>query len=96
MAAVESDFDGDGRADVALIAGDGSLHLLQNATETHNNWLLAGLNGIKNLKLAPGAKSRGQDRLQLSESESTAGSRCCSAWIRTKSPMPCASPGPTA
>jgi hypothetical protein len=56
VAAVESDFDGDGRADVALIAGDGSLHLLQNATETHNNWLLAGLNGIKNLTLAPGAK----------------------------------------
>src|ERR1039458_3970300 len=56
VAAVESDFDRDGRADVALIAGDGSLHLLQNATETHNNWLLAGLNGVKNMKLAPGAK----------------------------------------
>jgi len=56
VAAVESDFDRDGRADVALIAGDGSLHLLHNATETHNNWLLAGLNGVKNMKLAPGAK----------------------------------------
>jgi tetratricopeptide (TPR) repeat protein len=56
VAAVESDFDGDGRADVALIAGDGSLHLLHNATETHNNWLLAGLNGVKNMKLAPFAK----------------------------------------
>ncbi len=56
VAAVQSDFDGDGRADVALIAGDGSLHLLRNITETHNHWLLAGLNGIKNMKLAPFAK----------------------------------------
>src|ERR1022692_1419516 len=56
VAAVESDFDGDGRADVALIADDGSLHLLRNTTETKNNWLLAGLNGVKNMKLAPGAK----------------------------------------
>ncbi|MGD0361229.1 MAG: FG-GAP-like repeat-containing protein [Bryobacteraceae bacterium] len=56
VAAVESDFDGDGRADVALIAGDGSLHLLRNVTGTHNHWLRAGLNGVKNLKLAPGAK----------------------------------------
>ena len=56
VAAVASDFDRDGRADVALIAGDGSLHLLRNVTETKNNWLLAGLNGVKNMKLAPGAK----------------------------------------
>ena len=56
VAAIESDFDGDGRADVALIAADGSLHLLHNATETKNHWLLAGLNGVKNMKLAPGAK----------------------------------------
>jgi len=56
VAAVDSDFDGDGRADVALIAGDGSLHLLHNTTETHNNWVLAGLNGVKNMKLAPYAK----------------------------------------
>jgi len=56
VAVVESDFDRDGRADVALIAGDGSLHLLHNATEIHNNWLLAGLNGVKNMKVAPGAK----------------------------------------
>jgi len=56
VAAVESDFDRDGRADVALIAGDGSLHLLRNAAETHNNWLLAGLNGVKSMKLGPFAK----------------------------------------
>jgi hypothetical protein len=56
VTAVASDFYRDGRADVALIAGDGSLHLLRNATETKNNWVLAGLNGVKNMKLAPGAK----------------------------------------
>jgi len=56
VAAVESDFYGDGRADVALVASDGSLYLLRNTTETKNNWLLAGLNGVKNMKLAPAAK----------------------------------------
>jgi len=56
VAAIASDFDGDGRADVALIAPDGGLHLLRNTTETHNHWLLAGLNGVKNPKLAPYAK----------------------------------------
>jgi hypothetical protein len=56
VAAAASDFSGDSRADVALIAADGSLHLLRNATETKNHWLVAGLNGIKNIKLAPLAK----------------------------------------
>jgi Flp pilus assembly protein TadD len=56
VTAAESDFDGDGRADVALIASDGSLHVLRNATETRNNWLSAGLNAVKNMKLAPFAK----------------------------------------
>ena len=56
VASVAADFDGDGRADVALIASDGTLHVLHNATETKNHWLLAGLNGVKNPKLAPYAK----------------------------------------
>ncbi|MFN7994996.1 MAG: FG-GAP-like repeat-containing protein [Bryobacteraceae bacterium] len=55
-ASVEADFDGDGRPDVALIASDGTLHVLQNSTTTHNDWLRAELTGIKNPKLAPGAK----------------------------------------
>lgn len=53
---VTSDFDGDGRADVVLIAADGSLHMLRNATETHNHWLRVELTGVKNPKLAPEAK----------------------------------------
>ncbi len=56
QAAVQADFDGDGRADVALIAADGSLHLLHNATETRNHWLRVELTGVKNMKLAPAAK----------------------------------------
>ena len=55
-ALAEADFDGDGRSDVALIAGDGSLHMLRNVTDTHNGWLRAGLTGIKSMKLAEGAK----------------------------------------
>ena len=54
---------------VALIAGDGALHLLRNATETHNNWLLAGLNGVKNLEAGALREGRDQDRRQLSEAD---------------------------
>jgi tetratricopeptide (TPR) repeat protein len=56
LAAVESDFDGDGRADLAIVAADGSLHLLVNQTETRNGWLRVGLTGVKNLKLAAQSK----------------------------------------
>ena len=56
VVSLEADFAGDRLADVALIAVDGSLHLLRNQTETHHNWLRAELTGIKNMKLAPGAK----------------------------------------
>jgi tetratricopeptide (TPR) repeat protein len=56
VAAAEADFDGGGRFDLALITGDGTLHLLHNDTATHAHWLRAELTGIKNPKLAPGAK----------------------------------------
>ena len=56
VAAAEADFDGDGRFDLALIAADGTLHVLHNDTATHAHWLRAELTGIKNPKLAPGAK----------------------------------------
>ncbi len=51
-----ADFDADGKADLAAIYSDGSLHLLRNQTETKNSWLEVSLAGIKNLKLAPGAR----------------------------------------
>lgn len=50
------DFDGDGRNDLAEVGRDGSLVFLRNETETSNGWLRAGLLGVKNLKLAYGAK----------------------------------------
>lgn len=56
VSAGSADFDNDGRGDVALIAGDGSLHVLYNRTATHHGWLRAGLTGIKSMKLALGAK----------------------------------------
>ncbi len=56
LAAVESDFDGDGRADLGVVASDGSVSLLLNQTETHNAWVRVSLAGVKNLKLAPQSK----------------------------------------
>jgi hypothetical protein len=56
VAAAGADFDGDGRFDLALIAGDGTLDLLHNDTASRAHWLRAELTGIKNLKLAPAAK----------------------------------------
>ena len=56
VAAAEAGFDGDGRPSLALIASDGSLHLLDNDTATRNGWLRVGLTGIKNPKLPSGAK----------------------------------------
>ncbi len=56
VAWAEADFDGDGRADLAAVAADGSLHLLLNRTVTKNRWLSVTLDGIKNLKSAAGAE----------------------------------------
>ncbi len=56
VAAVEADFDGDGRADLAIVGDNGSLHLLVNQTGASPGWLRVGLTGVKNLKLAHEAK----------------------------------------
>jgi hypothetical protein len=56
LAIAAVDFDNDGRTDLAVIQRDGSLNLLRNETETANGWLRASLLGVKNLKLAYGAK----------------------------------------
>ncbi|MBZ5623216.1 MAG: FG-GAP-like repeat-containing protein [Acidobacteriia bacterium] len=52
----EADFDGDGHADLAAVAPDGSLHLLANRSAVKNEWLRVALTGVKNLKMAPGAE----------------------------------------
>src|SRR6185436_17922153 len=56
VAAVEADFDGDGRADLAIVGDNGSLHLLLNQTGVSPGWMRVGLTGVKNLKLAHEAK----------------------------------------
>jgi len=56
LAWVTADFDEDGRADLAAVAPDGSLHVLLNQTETKNQWLRVGLSGLKNLKSGAGAE----------------------------------------
>lgn len=50
-----ADFDGDGRTDIAAVTTDGELQLLGNQTLTKNNFLEVQLEGVKNLKQAPGA-----------------------------------------
>jgi len=54
-AVAQADFDGDGRADLAVVTPDGSVELLRNVTETPNSFMSVRLEGVKNLKLATGA-----------------------------------------
>ncbi|MBI3895879.1 MAG: VCBS repeat-containing protein [Acidobacteria bacterium] len=56
VAMVASDFDGDGQTDLMAINSDGTVRRLKNQTNTRNSWVEIGLEGIKNLKLAPGAR----------------------------------------
>ncbi|MBI3933586.1 MAG: CRTAC1 family protein, partial [Acidobacteria bacterium] len=51
-----ADFDQDGKTDLAEILGDGTLHLHRNTTATDHAWVQVALTGVKNLKLAPGAR----------------------------------------
>ncbi len=55
-ALASGDFDNDGREDVVAVTGGGELVALANRTESRNHWLRVGLEGVKNLKLAPGAE----------------------------------------
>jgi Tfp pilus assembly protein PilF len=55
VALAAADFNNDGRLDIATVSEDGALHVFENQTATHNNWLRIAIGGVKNLKLATGA-----------------------------------------
>jgi hypothetical protein len=51
---VRADFNGDKREDLATLSPDGSVHLALNASPAER-WMTVRIQGIKNLKMAPGA-----------------------------------------
>lgn len=55
-AAAAADFDADGRVDLAWVSEDGQLIHAANRTPTENHWIRVAVQGVKNLKLAPGAE----------------------------------------
>jgi hypothetical protein len=52
----KADVDGDGRVDLAVLKKDGTVALLVNQAPSSSSWLRTKLLGVKNLKLAYGAK----------------------------------------
>jgi hypothetical protein len=52
----EADFDADGQLDRALVAADGSVHLLRNRGNPARRWIRIQLAGVKSLKLAQDAQ----------------------------------------
>jgi len=53
---VKADFNADGRLDLAAIDIQGGFSLYFNKTVGDHHWLALSLNGVKNLKRAPGAE----------------------------------------
>jgi Tfp pilus assembly protein PilF len=53
---VESDFDNDGRPDLARIETDGKVHVMLNRTLSQQHWIRVQLTGVKSLKLAQDAE----------------------------------------
>jgi tetratricopeptide (TPR) repeat protein len=56
VAAVAADLDRDGREDLAVVRGDGSLAVLRNVSPAAGRWLEVALTGVRNPKLALGAR----------------------------------------
>lgn len=56
MSYVTADFNGDGKADLATVSADGSVHLLTNTTVSPYQSMRLALTGVKNPKLAVGSE----------------------------------------
>jgi Flp pilus assembly protein TadD len=56
VALAKADVDADGRVDLAVLRKDGAVVLLVNQTPGSSSWIRTKLLGVKNLKLAYGAK----------------------------------------
>jgi tetratricopeptide (TPR) repeat protein/uncharacterized membrane protein YgcG len=55
-AVAAADFDRDGREDLAVVRQDGALVLLRNVSPAAGRWLEVALTGVRNPKLAEGAR----------------------------------------
>ena len=55
-AAAAADFNGDGVVDFATLSTDGALAIQKNRTETQNHHVTIAIEGVKNQKLADGAR----------------------------------------
>ena len=53
---VTADWDQDGKKDLATLAFGGAVESLRNETAPSHGWVSVSLEGVKNLKLAPGAR----------------------------------------
>ena len=51
-----ADLDADGRSDVAYLSSDGTLSVLHNRADLSSDWIGVQLIGVRNARLAPGAK----------------------------------------
>ena len=56
VARVAADFDADGHIDLVSVDSSGTLRLATNTAASTGRWLRVVLEGVKNLKLAPGAE----------------------------------------
>jgi tetratricopeptide (TPR) repeat protein len=56
VAVVAADLDRDGREDLAVVRGDGSLAVLRNVSPAAGRWLEVALTGVRNPKLALDAR----------------------------------------
>ncbi len=55
-ALAHADFNNDGQIDIAAVAPDGTVHVLENRTQTKHQWIRIALTGVKNMKSGEGTE----------------------------------------